>query len=82
MNKNAICLLVAFFFVSCVFNLAPAQSAAKKAEPAKLNHGTTVKHIERNITGAARKIEDKVEQRGVQKYKAKVKQEENKKHNK
>ena len=54
-------VLLAFIAMSLMLTQITAQSAPKKAPPAKLNHGTTVKHIERDITGAAKNIEHKVE---------------------
>lgn len=79
MNKKSIYVLAACLAASCMLTLAPAQAATKKPEPPKQNHGSTVKHIERDITGAAKNIEHKIEQHGVKKYQEKQKQDANKK---
>ncbi len=79
MNKNFIYLLAVPLIALCMLVQVPAQVAAKKAETQKQNHGTTVKHIERDMTGAAKNIENKIEQHGVKKYKEKVKQDKIKK---
>jgi len=80
MKKNSIYVLAALIAASCLLAQTPAQAAAKKPEPPKQNHGTTVKHIERDITGAAKNIEHKIEQHGVKKYQKK--EAEAKKHDK
>lgn len=79
MNKNFIYVLAAFLTAASLLLQNPVQAATKKPEPPKKNYGTTVKHIERDITGAAKNIEKKIEQHGVKKYQDKQKQDKYKK---
>lgn len=77
MKKNFIYVLAAFFTAACLLTQAPVQAATKKPEPPKAHKETMLKRLEKDVTGAAKNVENKIEQHGVKKHQEKQKQDKN-----